>query len=270
MDRDRLKEVHTSDLTESKLNEDFVDWLKKKGPSWLLVILIAVVAYMSMVRFREGKVAHRNEAWQALIDLQGDALPGSYEDIADTYKKTDGIGLIARMQAADRLLAAIQIKRPVGALNNPSTPGVAPEVLSPEERDNYLGRAIALYNSILDETSESTDAESGMTLFAIGACTGQAAIAEAQGDAALATSWYKKAAERAGDRYPLLADRSKQRIESLEQAIQVRGFPTVVTPDPGPQLTPATVDPAIQELIDSTPDSWNSAVAQDGGDSPSR
>ena len=50
MDRDRLKEVHQTDLTESRVNEDFVDWLKNKGPTWLLVVMIAVCAYLAVVR----------------------------------------------------------------------------------------------------------------------------------------------------------------------------------------------------------------------------
>jgi hypothetical protein len=33
MDRERLKQVHQTDLTESRVNEDFVDWLKTKGPT---------------------------------------------------------------------------------------------------------------------------------------------------------------------------------------------------------------------------------------------
>ena len=39
-DRERLKEVHATDLTESRVNEDFVDWLKTKGPTYLLAILV--------------------------------------------------------------------------------------------------------------------------------------------------------------------------------------------------------------------------------------
>jgi hypothetical protein len=38
MDRDRLKEIQTADLSESNVNEDFVQWLKTKGPTYLLII----------------------------------------------------------------------------------------------------------------------------------------------------------------------------------------------------------------------------------------
>ena len=80
MDRDRLKEVHQTDLTESRINEDFVDWLKTKGPTWLLMILIGVGGYLGIVRWRQYKQQHFVEAWVALSECR---LPGAFEDVAD-------------------------------------------------------------------------------------------------------------------------------------------------------------------------------------------
>ena len=70
MDRERLKNVQTSDITDEKLNEDFVLWLKTKGPTWLLVILVAIVAYLFMVNWRQREARHQNEAWIALLDAR--------------------------------------------------------------------------------------------------------------------------------------------------------------------------------------------------------
>ena len=44
MDPDRLAQVQQSELTESRVNEDFVEWLKKWGNSILLVILLIALA----------------------------------------------------------------------------------------------------------------------------------------------------------------------------------------------------------------------------------
>ena len=63
MDRERLKDVQTSDLKDDRLNEDFVVWLKTKGPTWLLMILVAVVAYLYIVNWKQGQINYRNEAW---------------------------------------------------------------------------------------------------------------------------------------------------------------------------------------------------------------
>lgn len=45
-DKKRLSQVQTQDLTESRLNDDFVYWLKKNGTNTLLVVLIALCAFL--------------------------------------------------------------------------------------------------------------------------------------------------------------------------------------------------------------------------------
>ena len=86
-DRDRLKEVHQTELIESRINEDLVDWLKTKGPSWLLLILVGVAIWMGYFRWRQYRANHYNEAWSALLDSR---LPGSYEDVAARYADVPG------------------------------------------------------------------------------------------------------------------------------------------------------------------------------------
>ena len=65
MDRDRLKDIQTADLSESNVNEDFVHWLKTKGPSYLLIVIIVIVSYLFFVIYQKGKMAHRAEAWNS-------------------------------------------------------------------------------------------------------------------------------------------------------------------------------------------------------------
>ena len=40
-DQDRLGQVEQTDLNESRVNEEFVDWLKKWGNGILLAVLLA-------------------------------------------------------------------------------------------------------------------------------------------------------------------------------------------------------------------------------------
>ncbi len=68
MDRDRLKEIQTADLSESNVNEDFVLWLKTKGPTYLLIIMVVIAAYMFFVRYQQGEQAFRAEAWIEYIE----------------------------------------------------------------------------------------------------------------------------------------------------------------------------------------------------------
>ena len=76
---ERLKDVHTTDLTDSRINEDFLEWLKTKGPRYLLLALIGVGFYPGVVRWTQYKVTYYNTAWSELLAC---ALPGSCADVA--------------------------------------------------------------------------------------------------------------------------------------------------------------------------------------------
>ena len=52
MDQDRLKDIQTADISESNVNEDFVQWMNKKGPSYLLVFMLVVVGYLFYIRYQ--------------------------------------------------------------------------------------------------------------------------------------------------------------------------------------------------------------------------
>ena len=157
MDRNRLKEVHQTDLTEGKINEDFVDWLKTKGPTYLLVVLIGLAAWLLIVRFKQQKQDHLNDGWSAFLSAQ---LPGSLEDVAAEYADLRGLSLLANLRAADVYLQAVIAQAPLGADLSAATV----ELLSDEDRDTYLTRADRIYQTVIeaDDTSPET------ALFTIG------------------------------------------------------------------------------------------------------
>ena len=251
MDRDRLKEVHQTDLTESRINEDFVEWLKKKGPTWLLVVLIAVCSYLAIVNFREKRRSYESEAWQALFAAD---LPGALEDIADEYDDVGQIASFARLSAARRLLRLVQAGTsldlaPQSDPNNPTAPIPVPDPLTPDDRVVYLKRAENLYQAVLD----ADPGDMGSTLFAITALNGMAAIAECRGDVTAAQQWYDKSADRAGTAYPLLADQARARAASADEytsAVQFKSQAEISAATPAaPDKTPVRIDPALRDLI---------------------
>lgn len=198
MDRERLKDVQTSDLTDDRLNEDFVVWLKTKGPSWLLVILVAVVAYLYIVNWKQGQVNYRNQAWIELLESQ---TPAAFEDIAVTYPDVDSIAQQARLRAAGMYLQSAVLDRAIGSTEQDPIP------LAAEDRTFNLDRAAALYREILEQDSGELDT----VVFSYTAMNGLAAIAESNGDLDGAASWYAKAADRAEGHFPYLADRARLR-----------------------------------------------------------
>ena len=241
-DRDRLKEVHQTDLIESRINEDFVEWLKTKGPSWLLMILVGVAIWMGYFRWRQYKANHYNEAWSALLDCR---LPGSFEDVAARYPDVPGLPQQARRLGADALLTAVQIDSPLGS----DRAAVAPAMgLTDLERDEYLERAMHLYEEVI----ASDDDTLSMTIHAVSALQGMAVVAESLGNADDARRWYEAAAVRAEPYYPWLAELARKRAATVEQYAAAITLPVqadLPKSPPAEPVEPVVIDEALRDLL---------------------
>lgn len=251
-DRERLREVHRTEQTESKLNEDFVEWLKTKGPSWLLMLLIVLTVYLGMVRWRDSRAQHEAQAWAALLDEQVAGLPSSLESIAEQYPRVGSVSILARLHAAERLLNSVQLGVPLDALQEIYLDDDFDEDdlprLTSEERVHYLDRADGLYQKVL----EADDGSQGKALYAISAHNGRAAVAEARGDTDRARELYERAMQRAETHYPELAKQAQRRIDTLGDAAAAISFPRrrdIVTDEVDAERRPVQLDPNLQDLL---------------------
>lgn len=244
MDRERLKEVHQTDLTESRVNEDFVDWLKNKGPTWLLVVLVGICGYLAVVRYRQHKVDYVQEAWAAYFAAD---LPAAFEDVARDYEDVGQLPSVARLSAAEKLLRSVQTGLALGATAPEAGGEPALDALSEEDRAEYLRRAETFFQTVVDADTGEND----VALLVIKATNGLAAIAESRGDAETAQRRYTEAANRAGDFYPGLAQQSRARAESSAVSARVVTLPSRADIDTGarPTRTPIVVDDALRDLI---------------------
>ncbi|MHC4218967.1 MAG: hypothetical protein ACYSU7_10990 [Planctomycetota bacterium] len=241
-DQDRLKQVHQTELTESRINEDFVEWLKTKGPSWLLLILIGVAGWMGFFRWQQHRANHFAEAWSALMDCR---LPGAFEDVAARYADVPGLPQQAQRQGADVLLTAVLTGTPLGA--DPTSP-TAPATLSDVEREGYLNRAKGLYQLVIAADDDSLS----MTLHAVSAHQGMAVAAESLGEADEARRWYESAATRAEPYYPWLAEQARERAATVEQftaAVTLPAQAELPQKPPAESLDPVRIDGALRELL---------------------
>ena len=238
----RLKDIHQTDLTESRINEDFVDWLKTKGPQWLLLILVGIAGYLGLLRYKQYKADYYNQAWGALLESK---LPGSFEDVAAKYLDVPGLAQMALRMGADTILESLSADRPLGA--DPNTPGSAGGI-SETDRIEYLDRAERLYQAVVDNDNDSL----ALALHTVSAMQGLAVIAETRGDVENARRFYEMAADRAEANYPDLAARVRQRAATADQyAVAVTlpaqaDLPTAPTVEP---LDPVILDPALRELL---------------------
>jgi hypothetical protein len=242
MDRDRLKQIRTTDITESRINEDFVEWLRTKFWTWLLLVLVGVAAWVAWIRWQEHRVAYVNEAWGELVQC---SLISSFEEVAAEYADVPGLPLAARRLAAERLLRSIQTNRPLEA----DPLAADSSELTPEQRVDYLVRADRLYREIL----AADDGALGMTLHAVGALTGRAVLAESRGESQESRSLLEQAAQRAEEFYPELAQRLRARASAATEPLEVVTLPRQVDlPPPTPQgdgLTPVTIEEGLQPLL---------------------
>lgn len=241
--RERLKEIHQTDLTSSRVHEEFLDWLRTKGVSWLLFILVAMCLYFGILRWKAHRVNYQTEAWVELADA---ALPSGLEDVAEKYADVGSVAALARLRAAGQLLNAVQREKTLGAATEEQ------KDLTAEERTEYLNRAERLYAKIV----EADDHSPGMTLTVASALFGRAAVAEARSDLQAAREFYQQAAARSEPQYPRLAERARLRAETVDEqgrfaALPGAGILTALqtTQSPTPQLDPITMDPWIEELI---------------------
>lgn len=249
---ERLKDVHKTDLTESKVNEEFVDWLKTKGPNWLLAILLAICVYFVVLNLQQRKVSKENAAWAELAAALESGLPASLEEVAEKYPKVDQMANFARIQAAERLMLAVQSGLQVGTqIQLGQNPNLEAEGLSDDERTRFLDRAEGLYQQILDTDNGSRE----MTIHAVSALNGLAAVAESRGEAEAAADLYRRAADRAGDFYPQLRAQAQARADSVDDVLSRPKLMTQVeitaasTAEPTTSRTPIQLDAALQGLL---------------------
>lgn len=252
------EQMHQKDLSESRVNEDFLLWLKTSGPTWLIAILLGITGFVGVMKWKQMKVAARETAW---LDLAETNLPRSLEDVAEEHSKYVGVRRLARLRAAGQYLRAVQTNRPLDIVTDPGAAAETPEdrpELTEEERTDALAQADRLYQAVLADDDGADDTLVYMT----NALFGRAAVAEAKGDLDAAKGFYEQAAQRAGDGAPKIAARAQARIDSLDSLNTIASLPTIdqlPAPDAGSitapgrsdfSLTsPIRQDPVLRELI---------------------
>lgn len=246
MDRDRLKEIQTADLTESNVNEDFVQWLKTKGPTYLLIIMVGIASYLFFVQYQQGEQAFRAEAWIEYIEASASGLPASHEDVAQSYADVDSLYNLGLLSAADGYMQSIITNQTVGSNANITT------VLSTQDRIFYLEKADALYARVVESDNQSPE----LTLFIIAGLNGRAAVAESSGDVDAAKGYYELVISRSNSQFPALGTQAKSRINTLDFLTEAVVLPTdaevTARNNQALQRDPAPINSTIEAITDLT------------------
>ncbi|MEE2896197.1 MAG: hypothetical protein VX726_10715 [Planctomycetota bacterium] len=213
---DRLKQVQTTDLTDSRVNRDFVDWLKTKGMNYLLVVLLAACAYIGFDWYRRQQTAKVDTAWS---ELEAASSPAAYRGVATAHGETGAIAELAMLQAGDTLLQSI-----LTGLKPGMTPGAEGAALTAEERTTYLADADEFYAEA-GRLAARRDGLAGKPV-GLSALFGRAAIAEAAGRIDDARAHLEAAAALAAPEFPNFVEQAGTRMENLELVIGSSDLPT--------------------------------------------
>jgi hypothetical protein len=236
---DRLKQVQTTDLTDSRVNHEFVDWLKTKGMNWLLVLLLAACGYLAIDWYRNKQAAARDSAWAELADATS---PAAFRGVATAHGDTDAVAELATLQAADMLLNSIRtgLKPGLTAADEGST-------LTAEERASQLVEADALYARA--ETLAARRPGFGGKPIQLSALFGRAAIAEADGRLDDARTHLKAAAVLAAPEYASLAAQADARILDLELVLAAATLPSDASLPKPAATEDAFSGPSAEDLL---------------------
>jgi len=203
----RLNQIQTGTLTESRMNEDFVFWMKTTGLNIVLIILLVGCGYMGWHWWQRNQSQTRAAAWR---QLDRATTPQDLAVVVTDSGTIDSIGLLARIRAGDTYLDSLMT-----GFRFDREPGAEDAKITAELRTEWLDNADQLFLEVAQELSGTTTPQS-LEPMAFHALMGRAAIAESRGDGTAAKRFLDEAAARVATNFPALAEVAKKRGEGIE------------------------------------------------------
>jgi len=188
---DQIKEG--AGLEDSRINKDFVDFVRKWSTPVLLVAALISLGYFGYNKRVEAKAARIDEAFQQ-YNLSAETVspsPDALRRIAQDYKRVEGVYLLATTKAADEYLRAVQRGvKPGSTLTEAGEIENETDLLTPEDLEKFLDEAEALYKEVHSASVEKP----AFALHTLNALYGLAAVAESRGDSTAAKNVLEQAA----------------------------------------------------------------------------
>lgn len=236
-------------LEESRLNYDFIEWLRKWSTPILLVAAAISLAIFGMRKYEEWRTTRVNLAYARLDDAVRSAnpSPATLIGLAEEFKSVRGIPLLARKSAAGiyhkSILAGVdanvvlQPGEDASYLNQDGSLKDPEQRLTEEEREAYLRE----FESLNRQVVEATEGKPEYWVHRLAAIFNLAAAAETREDYEGARRLYEQAAgeaERFDDQ--IHAEIARERIASLDE---LKDLPNLFTlaelpKPPEPELPP--------------------------------
>jgi len=242
MDR-RLEDiVEGAGLEESRINADFKDWLTKWGGPLLFAILALALTYRGYIWWKGKKIQNLDSAFIELDDASTAGNPAGLIQISRDWEGQGSVPILARLEAADRLLMAVTTGVKPGG-----DPANEDDLLSEEEINNDLDQADRLFK----EVYETTQGDTAKVLMQLRALSGMGSVLVSKSDVDGGLQFFNTfiaLAEENGMKG--LADSMRDRLEELEDGRS----PAPMIPEADIYANKAALAPAIDDEGFMTPD----------------
>lgn len=259
MDQRQAQIRERAGLEESRLNQEFIDWLRRWGTPILLAVAVISVAYALRDRWHKAADTKLDAGFEELASATASSnySPDTLLAVASEYDGHGSIGELARLDAADAYLDALRRGIKPGAVlktekDHQGELEKADDALTDADRTDFLKRAADLYQQVYDKTS----GRRGQEFLTLNALYGLAAVAEGRQDYDKAKGIYEQITKLAdANALPGHAALAKERIEKLPDLQTIPKLYTkaelppspkkeepapVPAPAPAPQPAPAT------------------------------
>jgi predicted negative regulator of RcsB-dependent stress response len=239
----RLKNMQQADLTESRVNDDFLHWLKTWGQNILLAVLVVAALAMGYFWWSQKKEQARDEAWSELASA---SLPAALEEVAAKHEGKDAVAPFAEILAADRYLQAVMSNQRFDR-----EASAADAALTPELRTEWLKEADRLYAKVATRMANAK--RPGEYGFLFGALFGRAAVAEDMGDLKAAEGFLKEIEAKSKDTdFASTGTLAAKRLESLQTLATKVELPSRPAPLAAPAAIPDLTAPGAPSILTPT------------------
>lgn len=220
MDQRQTKIVEGAGLEESRLNQDFIDFLRRWGSPILFALCIAAAAYAALTWWQRTQAEALDVAYTELTAAQESGSPDGLIRVAREHEGQGAVAEIATLLAADQFrLSATRGVVPGG------DPAVETDLLDEAAQAANFERALELYREALRHAGADRSRE----IFAMNAQFGIAACTLSLGRFDEGETALRAAAEIA--RRLDLPDMAEKAEETLAGLDELRNPPTLYTED---------------------------------------
>jgi len=237
-------------LEDSRVNQEFVDFLKKWSSPVLWTLVVASLVWAGLQYLERKKITRVEQAFSELAAATqgGNPSPASLKTLAAEYAGVRSVPELALLTTAELYLNAFVIGFEPGAQINPATglPIEESDILDEDQRQVYLEQAGQIAQQVLDIAGGIE----GKELIAMQAMSRLAAVEEGKRDFDGAKSMYQQLESLANaSAYPAIARFASARVENLGRLEGIVALPSedAFAPLPGEQIS----NEQIQRMIDS-------------------